>query len=185
MTIRLPSEEHAAGCAKPNRSAGVRNAIGEKLQRETARPAKPRTVLGRKLLAARADTRRRRTTSFPGRSAAGGGPPQGRAVRRTYLDSSVLIQAVQGVDGDKTVALLEDPEREFVAATFLKLELLPQPTFHKRKGELEFLEAYFQRVAEWREADEQLLAAALKEAAAVPLMVRGRDPCRSGEGAQV
>jgi hypothetical protein len=43
-------------------------------------------------------------------------------MKRTYLDSSVLIQAVQGVDGDKTAALLEDPEREFVAATFLKLE---------------------------------------------------------------
>ena len=39
-------------------------------------------------------------------------------MKRTYLDSSVLIQAVQGVDGDKTAALLEDPEREFVAATF-------------------------------------------------------------------
>ena len=48
-------------------------------------------------------------------------------MKRTYLDTSVLIQAVQGMDGDKTVALLEDPEREFVAATFLKLELLPQP----------------------------------------------------------
>ena len=56
-------------------------------------------------------------------------------MKRTYLDSSVLIQAVQGVDGDKTAALLEDPEREFVAATFLKLELLPQSTFHKRKAE--------------------------------------------------
>jgi len=83
-------------------------------------------------------------------------------MKRTYLDSSVLIQAVQGVDGDKTAALLEDPEREFVAATFLKLELLPQPTFHKRKAELEFLAAYFERVAEWREADEHLVAAALK-----------------------
>jgi len=41
--------------------------------------------------------------------------------------------------GDKTAALLEDPEREFVAATFLKLELLPQPTFHRRRAELEFL----------------------------------------------
>ncbi len=88
---------------------------------------------------------------------------------RTYLDSSVLIQAIQGVDGEKTAALLEDPERGFVAATFLKLELLRQPTFHKRKAELAFLEAYFNRIAEWREADELLLAAALKEVSAVPL----------------
>ena len=89
-------------------------------------------------------------------------------MKRTYLDSSVLIQAVQGVDGDKTATLLEDPEREFVAATFIKLELLPQPTFQKRKAELEFLHAYFDMVAEWREADESLVTAALKEATALP-----------------
>ncbi len=90
-------------------------------------------------------------------------------MKRTYLDSSVLIQAVQGVDGDKTARLLEDPEREFVAATFLKLELLPQPTFHKRKAELAFLEAFFERVTEWREADEELVQDALSEARLVPL----------------
>jgi predicted nucleic acid-binding protein len=90
-------------------------------------------------------------------------------MKRTYLDSSVLIQAVQGVDGDKTVALLEDPEREFVAATFLKLELLPQPTFHCRKAELEFLGEFFARVADWCEASEDLVGAALAEAGAVPL----------------
>src|ERR1051326_6621309 len=90
-------------------------------------------------------------------------------MKRTYLDSSVLIQAVQGVDGDKTATLLEDPEREFAAATFIKRELLPQPTFHKRNAELEFLQAYFDRVIEWLEADEDLVAAALKEASAVPL----------------
>jgi hypothetical protein len=37
---------------------------------------------------------------------------------------SVLIQAVQGVDGEKTAALLKDPEREFVAASFLQLEFV-------------------------------------------------------------
>jgi hypothetical protein len=80
-----------------------------------------------------------------------------------------LIQAVQGVDGDKTVGLLEDPQREFVAATFLKLELLPQPTFHRRTAELAFLREFFARVVDWCEASEDLLAAALVEAAAVPL----------------
>lgn len=33
-----------------------------------------------------------------------------------------------------------------MAASFLKLELLPQPTFHKRKAELAFLEDFFARV---------------------------------------
>ena len=55
LTIRLPAEEHSALCAKSNRSAWVRNAINEKLQREAARPAKPQTALGRKLLAARSE----------------------------------------------------------------------------------------------------------------------------------
>lgn len=90
-------------------------------------------------------------------------------MKRTYLDSSVLIQAVQGVDGEKTAALLEDPERQFAAATFLKLELLPQPSFHKRSAELEFLQGFFDLVSEWREADEDLLNAALEEAKLVPL----------------
>ena len=59
LTIRLPAEEHSALCAKKNRSAWVRNAINEKLQREAAaRPAKPLTALGRKLWAARAEYQR-------------------------------------------------------------------------------------------------------------------------------
>ena len=41
---------------------------------------------------------------------------------RTYLDSSVLIHAVQGADGGKALRLLEDATRDFVAATFLKVE---------------------------------------------------------------
>jgi hypothetical protein len=55
LTIRLPAQEHSVLCSKSNRSAWVRNAIDEKLQREAARPVKPRTALGRKLLAARAE----------------------------------------------------------------------------------------------------------------------------------
>ena len=55
LTIRLAAEEHSALCAKPNRSAWVRNAIDEKLQREAMPPGKPRTALRRKLLAARAE----------------------------------------------------------------------------------------------------------------------------------
>ncbi len=88
---------------------------------------------------------------------------------RTYLDSSVLIHAVQGADGGKALQLLEDSTRDFVAATFLKLELLPQPTFHRRAKELAFLHEYFRRVVAWEESTEDLLADALQEAAKVPL----------------
>jgi predicted nucleic acid-binding protein len=90
-------------------------------------------------------------------------------MKRTYLDSSVLIHAMHGENGSQLLALLENPEREFVAATFLKLELLPQPTFHRRRAELEFLEEYFSRVAAWAEASERLIEAALREAGKVPL----------------
>ncbi len=58
LTIRLPAEEHSAVARKANRSAWVRNAIHEKLQRETPGLVKPRTPLGRKLLAARAEYQR-------------------------------------------------------------------------------------------------------------------------------
>jgi predicted nucleic acid-binding protein len=90
-------------------------------------------------------------------------------MKRTYLDSSVLIHAVQGVDGGKALQLLEDPDREFVAATFLKLELLPQPTFHRRARELEFLEEFFSRIVAWEKATEELLTDALREASQIPL----------------
>jgi predicted nucleic acid-binding protein len=92
-----------------------------------------------------------------------------RTMKRTYLDSSVLIHAVQGVEDGKALDLLEDPEREFVAATFLKVELLPQPTFHRRTRELAFLEEFFTRIVAWEQATEKLLAEALREAAQVPL----------------
>jgi hypothetical protein len=55
LTVKLPPEDHMAVCAKSNRSAWVRNAISEKLDREAARPVRPRSGLGRKLLAARAE----------------------------------------------------------------------------------------------------------------------------------
>jgi hypothetical protein len=55
LTVKLSSEDHSAVCAKSNRSAWVRNAISEKLEREAAQPARPRSALGRKLLAARAE----------------------------------------------------------------------------------------------------------------------------------
>jgi hypothetical protein len=55
LTVKLPPGDHAVVCAKPNRSAWVRNAVSEKLEREATATARPRTALGRKLLAARAE----------------------------------------------------------------------------------------------------------------------------------
>ena len=46
-------------------------------------------------------------------------------MKRTYLDSSVLIQAVQGVDCDKTAALLEDPGKPLHKARGLRVLFMP------------------------------------------------------------
>lgn len=47
--------------------------------------------------------------------------------------------------------------------------MLPQPTFHERKPEMEFLNDFFSRATDWAEASEDLLDAALIEAGRVPL----------------
>jgi hypothetical protein len=46
---------------------------------------------------------------------------------------SIVIDGATVCDPARTClnACSRNPEREFVAATFLKLELLPQPTFHR------------------------------------------------------
>ena len=54
ITVKLSPSDHAAVSGKSNRSAWVRNAIREKLEREgTAGRWKPKSRLGAKLLAAR------------------------------------------------------------------------------------------------------------------------------------
>ena len=105
LTIRLPAEEHSVLCAKPNRSAWVRNAIDEKLQREATRPGKPRTSLGRKLLAARAEYQ-----------AAGGRP--------LSLDEVRLEVARRRGERDEFITA-EKPGKPLHKARGLKVSFLP------------------------------------------------------------
>jgi len=55
-------------------------------------------------------------------------------MKRTYIDSSILITTFQGKEPDYKYALsiLDDPERELVVNDYLKLKVLPKPVFHKR-----------------------------------------------------
>jgi predicted nucleic acid-binding protein len=57
---------------------------------------------------------------------------------RTYLDTCVLIAAFNGDDSAHAaaVALIDDPEREFVSSLYLHLELLPQPAFYGHQAQL-------------------------------------------------
>ena len=90
---------------------------------------------------------------------------------RTFIDAGVLITAFQGRGPDalKALAVLDDPDREFVASSLLKLELLPQPTFHRRSAELEFFGAFFDAVHQWQTVNEALVTLALREASRLTL----------------
>jgi predicted nucleic acid-binding protein len=68
----------------------------------------------------------------------------------TFLDAGVLIAGARGEDADRERALeiLADPERWFVASSFLYLEVAPKAAFHKRRVETAFYERFF-RDAKW------------------------------------
>ena len=72
--------------------------------------------------------------------------------RLTFVDSSVLINAIVGSDAARkmrALAVLGDPQREFVATRFLALEVMPIPTKFKRKREAAFYKRYFKCVSSW------------------------------------
>jgi predicted nucleic acid-binding protein len=71
-------------------------------------------------------------------------------VRRTFLDSGVLLSAIRsaGQDREQALQVLEDPDCLFLTSPFVHLELVPKAQFHKKRLEVRFYEEYF-RVAEW------------------------------------
>lgn len=71
-------------------------------------------------------------------------------MKRTYVDANVLIAAFQGDESISRRALevLCDPDRKLVVSDFLRLEVLPKPTFHKREKEVEFMNAVLEKAEE-------------------------------------
>jgi len=70
---------------------------------------------------------------------------------RTFVDSGVLITAARG-SGESAynaLAILDDPEREFVSSFFIRLEVIPKPSYFNRKSELSFYNNFFDAVAIW------------------------------------
>jgi predicted nucleic acid-binding protein len=70
----------------------------------------------------------------------------------TLVDASVLINAIVGRDAARkmrALAVLGDPNREFIATRFLALEVLPIPTKYNRKREVAFYERFFNGIAAW------------------------------------
>ena len=85
-------------------------------------------------------------------------------MKRTYIDANVLIAAFQGEEdiAGRAMAVLDDPDRKLVVSDFLQLEVLPKLTFHKRKEEVEFMEAVFENAAENVPCDPEVTKKAIE-----------------------
>lgn len=89
-------------------------------------------------------------------------------MKRTFVDAGVLIAAARGgtEQSRRAMAVLDDPEREFVASPFLRLEVLPQALFNKRQAEVAFYETFFSAVTQWATDLAAIVEAAQREASA-------------------
>ncbi len=70
----------------------------------------------------------------------------------TYVDSSVLINAIVGANAARkmrALSVLGDPRRDFVGTHYLTLEVIPLPTKFKRLRELHFYERFFDKITIW------------------------------------
>jgi predicted nucleic acid-binding protein len=65
-------------------------------------------------------------------------------MRRTYLDTGVLIEAAagKGTRAEAALGLLKDSNRVFLSSPFLDLELLPQVIQNRQREQQKFLETY-------------------------------------------
>ncbi len=87
-------------------------------------------------------------------------------MKLTFVDAGVLIAAARGgsEQAQRALAVLDDPEREFAASPFLRLEVLPQAAFNKRVSETAFYEAFFAGVKRWASDLDAIVKAAEVEA---------------------
>ena len=93
-------------------------------------------------------------------------------MKRTYVDSGVLIAAARGNGrlSEKALAVISDTEaREFVCSDYVKLEILPKPIFLGRTAEVRFYETFFSGVSTWLKFDSRDLEEAFTEACAAGL----------------
>ena len=87
-------------------------------------------------------------------------------MKLTFVDSGVLIAAARGgnLQAARAMEILDDPEREFAASVFLRLEVLPQAVFHKRVAETAFYLTFFENVSRWATDLKMITEIALSEA---------------------
>jgi predicted nucleic acid-binding protein len=92
-------------------------------------------------------------------------------VTLTYVDSGVLIFAARGTAEAAALALpfLRDPTREFVTSEYVRLEVLPKPTYFQRQDEVDFYNAFFALNQRTIPTSSALLELAMQEACKVGL----------------
>lgn len=90
---------------------------------------------------------------------------------RTFIDSGVFLAAFKagGELAENALAVLGDPERQFVSSDFVRLELLPKPVCYGNDSERLFYETFFASVEQLVRASSVLVEAAEREAEAVGL----------------
>ena len=76
----------------------------------------------------------------------------------TYVDASVLIYAATKPTAAifarrlRALQVLSDPEREFVASEYLRLEVVPIASYFNKSRESSFYEKFFDNVAQWADS---------------------------------
>lgn len=84
----------------------------------------------------------------------------------TFLDAGVLIDGARGKAelAEKVFAIIDDPNRQFVSASFVELEVLPKAIHNKQVAEEAFYRAYFEEASFRIPIDEALIRRAMKRA---------------------
>jgi len=72
-------------------------------------------------------------------------------LKKTFVDSGLLIAVTQGEEEvyEEALAVIDDPEREFVSSVYVKLETLPMATWRKHEEQVEAYEEIFGNVSRW------------------------------------
>lgn len=87
-------------------------------------------------------------------------------MKRTYIDSGVLIAAARGTTpvAIRAMEILDDANREFASSIFVKLEVLPKAICYKNTAESDFYETFFNAVSYWADSLEHIVEDAYHKA---------------------
>jgi len=79
------------------------------------------------------------------------------------VDSGLLIAVAQGKNDvyEEALAVLDDPEREFVSSIYVKLEVLPNAVYMECEDQVEAYQEFFDNVSRWVPSSPELSDRAL------------------------